>query len=71
MSIFQLYEKCNRWILLPPELTYLLYDSLGFKISPDFDLGGIEGVDRTEFRNLDVALKLALKVEQVLYIATE
>ena len=62
-AILRLYA---RWKLLPPELTYLLYDKTGLRLAPDFELEGIEGIQSCDFLNLDLAAELAFEVNQVL-----
>lgn len=54
----------KRWMLLPPELTYLLYDRSAQRLAPDFTLHDIQGIDPADFPNLPLAQELALIVEQ-------
>ena len=55
----------DRWRLLPPELTFLLYDVTGRQLTPDFALDGIQGIDQQDYANLSLAADLAIEVHQV------
>lgn len=52
-------------MLLPPELSFLLYSKTGLSLAADFKLEGIDDIDGSEFLNLRLASELALTVHQV------